>query len=111
MAFFPDITTAQTLVKMIPGTESDCFTALGSTYCSYQTNIWCTPATTPPLYQPSGVTNVQQAVANPAYYWLTLAVCERYPPAPWTCYGFTPNVGFAAADNYPMYACTVPPPQ
>jgi hypothetical protein len=105
-----DARTARTLLKMIPGTESNCFTVFGTTYCDYETNIWCTPETTPPLYQPSGVHAVNQAVPNPAYYWLTFALCERFPPGPWNCIGVTSKtLGFAGPDNYPKYACTVPP--
>jgi hypothetical protein len=105
-----DAALARTLVKMIPGTESNCFTALGQVYCDYATTIWCTPATTPPLYQPSGVHDVAQAFPNPAYYWVTIGLCEKNPPGPWTCVGVTTGfLGFAAPDNYTKYSCTVPP--
>jgi hypothetical protein len=107
-----DYEIAYTLVKMIPGTETGCHTSLGTTYCNYITELWCTPATTPPDYAPLGVNNVPKAtvIGNDAYFWKTAALCFKWSAgSPWNCVPFGVGgalLGFPAPPTYPRYPCT-----
>jgi len=97
---------AYTFVKMTPGTENSCFTALGQLYCNYDTVTWCTPETTPPDYNPTGVNTVPKATPNPAYYWLTEALCfASSKGGTLTCFGIANN-GIPGSDTVPRAACT-----
>jgi hypothetical protein len=75
--------------------------------CQYDTITWCTPGTTPPDYNPPGVTNVAEATYPT--YWAEWAACERLGPGlTWSCFGVTPN-GYSFPDNYPLQVCTKHP--
>jgi virginiamycin B lyase len=101
------IEIAVTLLKMSPTQvppNGTCETNNGVTECQYGTMSWCTSATTPPDYNPSGVQGVFPA--EYPTYWPAYALCERLGPGvAWSCVGGTPN-GYSAPDNYPQYACT-----
>lgn len=103
--FFVDMELALTQVKMRLGTEKNCSTEFGSVRCEYDTDLWCTPATSPPDYQPTGVRRVPQATPLPAYYWMTLGLCDRILGLPWECVGAA-LYGSPAPDTYPKFACT-----
>jgi hypothetical protein len=98
---------ADTLLKMIPGTETNCFQSLGITWCDYSTVTWCTPATTPPDYNPPGVHDVPKATPAPAYYWVTHSFGVSYTGGPpYTYIGLIPDWGYPGPDNTPRGVCT-----
>jgi len=103
-----DLEWATTLVKMTPGTEKNCFySQLFGWFCDYDTVTWCTPQTTPPDYNPTGVHDVPKASPSPAYYWVTHAFGISYTGGPpYTYYGLIPDYGYPGPDNQPRAACT-----
>ena len=97
---------ATTLLKMTNGTERNCFRALSITWCDYDAISWCTPETSPPLYNPSGVRAYQQSTPNPAYYFVAHALCESSQEnGPYTCLGAS-LTGFQGSNDFPKLVCT-----
>ena len=109
-SFNLQLEVAYTVSKMRPTQvppAGTCVTNLGVTHCQYDTMTWCTAATTPPDYNPTGVREVGPATYPT--YWSEWALCERLGAGlAWMCVGVTPN-GYSFPDNYPRQVCKKTP--
>ena len=110
--FLFQVEAAVTLVKMSPvqvPPEGTCFVnRAGILQCQYSTFDWCTPATTPPDFEVTGVNGV--GLATYPTYWTGYAACERPGPGfKWLC---TPGIttgGIKGPDTFPKFPCTKHP--
>jgi hypothetical protein len=80
------------------------------TVADYTTEPWCTAATTPPAFNPDGVTDTPNALN----YWEGVALCFRlFETDPWECptirvFGISNNYMLQTLDSTKI-SCTVNP--